>query len=279
MLAQRLRTAAVGIPLVAAAWLAAPTGLLVLAAVIGVVAAVELGRLLAWAGWADVRVPAVLWVLVGQGAAWLAVPGRAATAAAGALAGGWLAATAVMTLMARRAGDGAPARLLSRGAGSLLAAFWVAWPLALWPDLYRLGAAEGRAAGLALAALPVAVTWLNDTAAYFAGLRWGRRRLAPALSPRKSVEGGAAGLIAGAGTGAVLSLWLPWSLIVGAGAGLLIAAAAQLGDLWQSAVKRAAGVKDAGGLLPGHGGVLDRFDALLLALPAAYLVAACWWAG
>lgn len=182
-------------------------------------------------------------------------------------------------MAARSADDGAPARLLARAAAGLLAAFWLAWPLALWPALYRLGAAEGRAAGLALSALPVAVTWLCDTAAYFAGLKWGRRRLAPALSPKKSVEGALAGLAAGAAAGALLTPWLGWLPLAGALAGLFIAAVAQAGDLWESALKRAAGVKDSGRLLPGHGGILDRFDALLLALPAAYLAGIVWLAG
>ncbi|REJ32523.1 MAG: phosphatidate cytidylyltransferase, partial [Bacillota bacterium] len=179
---------------------------------------------------------------------------------------------------ARPGGGAPPARLLAQAGGTLLAAFWLAWPLSLWPVLYRLGAAQGRAVGLALSALPVVVTWLCDTAAYFAGLRWGRHRLARALSPAKSVEGALAGLAAGAAGGAVVALWLPWSPAGGAAAGLLIAAAAQAGDLLESAVKRTAGVKDSGRLLPGHGGVLDRFDALLAAVPAAYLAAAVWLA-
>ncbi|HEX6990001.1 MAG TPA: phosphatidate cytidylyltransferase [Bacillota bacterium] len=272
MLAKRLLTAALGIPLVAGAWWAGPTGLLVLALVIGLVAAWELGLLLARAGLADVRVPAVVLVLAAQGAAWVAAPEHAAAAGAAALAGTWLVLTVVHILAARAADDSAPARLLRIGAAGLLAAFWVAWPLSLWPALYRLGSGGGRHTALALAALPLAVTWLCDTAAYFAGLCWGRLRLAPALSPRKSVEGAVAGLAAGAAAGALLSVWLPWPAAAGAAAGTGIAAAAQLGDLWESAVKRASGVKDSGCLLPGHGGVLDRFDALLLALPAAYLV-------
>nr|MBO2507465.1 phosphatidate cytidylyltransferase [Bacillota bacterium] len=278
VLRRRVLTAAAGIPLVAAAWLLAPWGLTALAAVIGAVGALELGPLLARAGLADVRFTAAAMVFLAQAVGAAAEPQAAAAASAVALAGAWLAVTAVLMLGSRAGGEGAPARLLAQAGGTLLAAFWLAWPLSLWPVLYRLGAAQGRAVGLALSALPVVVTWLCDTAAYFAGLRWGRHRLAPALSPAKSVEGALAGLAAGAAGGAVVALWLPWSPAGGAAAGLLIAAAAQAGDLLESAVKRTAGVKDSGRLLPGHGGVLDRFDALLAAVPAAYLAAAVWLA-
>ncbi|MFO7768720.1 MAG: phosphatidate cytidylyltransferase [bacterium] len=119
------------------------------------------------------------------------------------------------------------------------------------------------------------MVWGTDTLAYFAGMRWGRHKLVPAVSPGKSVEGLAAG-VAGAGTvGALLALWVPdlaWSLPAGAGLGLLMGAAAVLGDLMESRLKRGAGAKDAGALLPGHGGVLDRFDSTLLCAPLLYYV-------
>jgi phosphatidate cytidylyltransferase len=112
--------------------------------------------------------------------------------------------------------------------------------------------------------------WANDITAYLVGGRWGRRRLAQTVSPGKTVEGFAAGLLAAAafaaGAGAA-SGSRPGQMAL---LGLLVALASVAGDLWESAVKRAAGVKDSGGVLPGHGGVLDRFDAVLFGVPVGY---------
>lgn len=112
--------------------------------------------------------------------------------------------------------------------------------------------------------LLLVATWASDTAAYFVGRKFGRRKLAPALSPGKTL----AGAVGGVG-GSLLIAWvftmsypfLPTAYVLGLG--LLIGIAGQLGDLWESVLKRAAGIKDTGTLIPGHGGVLDRFDSLL----------------
>lgn len=121
------------------------------------------------------------------------------------------------------------------------------------------------------ALLALAVTWAADVAAYAVGSRVGRRRIAPRLSPGKTVEGTVAGLAAAALTavafGAVYGLAPAGVAIVAALAG----PAALAGDLLESALKRAAGAKDSGGLIPGHGGVLDRIDSLLLVGPVVYL--------
>lgn len=131
--------------------------------------------------------------------------------------------------------------------------------------------------GLVLTFLLFAGVWLNDTLAYFIGNKWGRHRLAPVISPAKSVEGALAGL---AGTTllvylAVLLLPEQIGLTPGEGIllGLVIAVFGQLGDLVESGMKRKFEVKDAGGLIPGHGGVLDRFDSLLFAAPLVYYYA------
>jgi phosphatidate cytidylyltransferase len=122
----------------------------------------------------------------------------------------------------------------------------------------------------------VGVTWLADTAAYFGGKALGRRPLAPIVSPNKTIEGGIAALAAGP-LGALAMAWLVIPELAALGAasvamlGLLVAAAAILGDLVESAIKRECGVKDSSGLLPGHGGLLDRMDSLLWAIPVAYL--------
>lgn len=115
-----------------------------------------------------------------------------------------------------------------------------------------------------------ALVWVFDTAGYFVGRRFGRKRLSAAISPGKTVEGLVGGLLAAAAAGAVAArlAGLPsWhGPLLGAGLGL----AGQLGDLGESAMKRYAEVKDAGTLIPGHGGVLDRFDSLLLSAPVLY---------
>lgn len=132
-------------------------------------------------------------------------------------------------------------------------------------------------AGVALVAYPLAVTWMTDSAAFFAGKRWGRRKLIPSVSPGKTVEGAVAGLVGGTLGGwlvarFVFEAWLgvPLSPVAGAAGGLLIAVISQAGDLAESVWKREAGVKDSGTFFPGHGGILDRMDSLLFTVPAAY---------
>ncbi len=131
--------------------------------------------------------------------------------------------------------------------------------------------------GAALVIFAVGVTWINDTSAYFAGRAWGRRKLMPRVSPGKTVVGAVAGIVGAVVAGAayagfVLGGWygLPIGPVGGAIGAALIAVVAQVGDLAESVIKREAGVKDSGHLLPGHGGILDRFDALFFTLPAAY---------
>lgn len=110
-----------------------------------------------------------------------------------------------------------------------------------------------------------------DTVAYAAGSRLGRRPIAPSVSPNKTWEGFIAGTLAAAALGAlVLPLGGMHSALVGALVGAAVGFAAFLGDLVESMVKRDLGVKDLGHLLPGHGGILDRVDGLLLALPVGY---------
>ncbi len=116
--------------------------------------------------------------------------------------------------------------------------------------------------------------WSNDTFAYFIGSKWGRHKLAPDISPNKSVEGalgGAAGTVLLAVLAALMApelINLP--LLQAVFLGLGISVFAQLGDLMESALKRQFQVKDSGAMIPGHGGILDRFDSLLLAAPFVY---------
>ncbi len=128
--------------------------------------------------------------------------------------------------------------------------------------------------GLAWVGIVFSVTWLNDTAAYLLGRQFGKSKLAPRLSPGKTRVGAASGLIAGMATGA-FAAWLFGASInvaLACGVGFVLALAGQIGDLAESAIKRSLNVKDMGELIPGHGGMLDRIDALLFTFPTTYVL-------
>ena len=116
----------------------------------------------------------------------------------------------------------------------------------------------------------VLVVWAFDTFAYFAGRRFGRHPFMAHISPSKTMEGVAGGAVAAGLVGALLVSLLGHSWLAGLGFGLLVGAAAQAGDLVESMLKRAAGVKESGTLIPGHGGLLDRVDSFLFAAPVAF---------
>lgn len=119
------------------------------------------------------------------------------------------------------------------------------------------------------------IVWGCDSAAYYVGRKFGRRRLAPVVSPKKTWEGSVGGFLGAAAIGGVAGTWLLPELGVGYGAiaGAVASTAGQIGDLVESLWKRGAGVKDSGVFLPGHGGFYDRIDSLLFAGPvlAAFL--------
>ena len=146
---------------------------------------------------------------------------------------------------------------------------------ALLPALALLWIRERDAHGLELLVWTFIVTWSTDIGAYFAGRSFGKRKLAPSISPNKTVEGLYGGIAAAALVGGV------WVLATGLGKPLivlapLLAVAAQAGDLFESGMKRRAGIKDSGTWLPGHGGILDRLDGLV---PVAVVTAAAQMAG
>lgn len=135
-------------------------------------------------------------------------------------------------------------------------------------------------AGLMVVALPLAATWVGDAAALVAGTAWGKRKLVPTVSPNKSWVGAWAGVTSAA---AAAALWLavardhvPGIPIEGfgaaAGVGACLGLGAIVGDFAESLLKREAGVKDSGRIFPGHGGVMDRMDALTFTMPMAYAI-------
>jgi phosphatidate cytidylyltransferase len=125
-------------------------------------------------------------------------------------------------------------------------------------------------AGAWLVIMLMVVTWGMDTAAYAVGKTMGRHKLCPTISPGKTVEGAVAALVAAMALSAALGYWLRLPLAHAVILGAMIGIVGQIGDLFESMLKRRAGVKDSGSLLPGHGGLLDRFDSLLFAAPLAF---------
>jgi phosphatidate cytidylyltransferase len=172
---------------------------------------------------------------------------------------------AVVAVLAAPVWRGTPD--VARSANTLLAITYIGWLLGFGILLHHTSAL-----GDELLLYVVGVTWIGETAAYVVGSTMGRHKLAPAISPKKSVEGAVAQLVASVATGAAVGAWLLPTCGAGVwlGGGALLGVVGQFGDLAESAIKRSAGTKDTGALIPGHGGVLDRIDSLLFNLPAFY---------
>ncbi len=195
---------------------------------------------------------------------------------------GLLVALALLSLAAvvwTRGSEGAP---MEAAGATVVGATYTGGTLAFALLLRHLvdgGGGGPSGQGALLIALPLAATWLGDSCAYFGGKRWGRKKLLPSVSPGKTVVGGLAGLC-GAVVAAVVVSYLGLRTVPGYGVGplaavvigLALGVGAQVGDLAESVLKREAGVKDSGDLLPGHGGALDRFDALFYSIPLCYLL-------
>jgi len=266
MLLQRVLTVAVVLPLFLTALLLLPNlywGLMLTGIVL--LAGREWGRL---AGYSDaggalfctvlaLSCGAILWWEQGSGGARMFIQIPAGKLVYGAAAAFWLAIAPACLLCGWRL----------RGALLLAAVGWIV----LIPFWHALVCLQPTPVRLLLA---LSVVWVADTAAYFVGRRFGRRKLAPTISPGKTWEG-AAGALA-----AVAIYWIAlWALLPGHTAhlatGLAWVALTTLlgieGDLFESWMKRLAGVKDSGSILPGHGGVLDRVDSLTATLPLAAL--------
>jgi phosphatidate cytidylyltransferase len=153
------------------------------------------------------------------------------------------------------------------GANTLLAILYVGWMLG-----YGILLHHTSPIGDELVMFLVGVTWIGETSAYLVGSAIGRRKLAPVISPKKTVEGAVAQVLASVATGAALGTWLlpQCGIGIAVAGGVLLGVVGQVGDLAESVIKRSVGTKDTGGLIPGHGGMLDRIDSLLFNLPAFY---------
>ena len=172
-------------------------------------------------------------------------------------------AVAVLALPAWRGGRDA----LPRAGASLLPILYLGLPIGTLIAIREMHGARG----LFLLMLTVMV---SDSAQYYTGRLFGRRPLAPAISPKKTIEGAIGGFVFGTALLAVAGIWwlpeVPVTLRIALG--LAVVALGIAGDLFESMLKRSAGIKDSSTLIPGHGGVLDRIDALLFAAPIYYVV-------
>jgi phosphatidate cytidylyltransferase len=176
--------------------------------------------------------------------------------------GASLGLTAVAGLMLKRRED-----MTARMAITLFGVVYVGVPMAVLVMARELP--DGAAAVVNI----LVGVWVFDTASYIGGRLWGKRPIAPVTSPKKTVEGAAVGLVTATLAVWVAGLYMDWisgwqSLVLG----LAICPAAYLGDLFESLLKRDVGAKDSGRILLGHGGVLDRFDALLFGSIVGYIV-------
>ena len=272
---QRLISAAVLVPVVVIVFLLGNPWISAGVALLAALAAFETSRLLNGAG-----VPAATWLAVAGAVAVIAggyglvtFVGPDAVPAATLVVLGAVAAAALLAFLEHRAATARPL------AGTLAA---VLYPAQLVFLLFVLAAAPTSAPSSPFASLLdggrvwllilVATVWSLDTAAYAVGRAYPRGRMAPRISPGKTWSGAVGGTLAAS---SCVPCWLPRPTstpLGGALLGLVIAVAAQAGDLAESLLKRRAGVKDSGALIPGHGGILDRIDSFLFAAPAMVIV-------
>jgi phosphatidate cytidylyltransferase len=195
--------------------------------------------------------------------------------------GRWFLVPAAFVTLSFLAGPGAPITALAAATIILMAStvFSPATESALGRAGIGIGAVVYCSLSLGfLLMLPreailvlLAIVWVGDAAAYYAGRAFGRHRLAPRVSPNKTIEGAVAGLIGSLGAGVLGGAWLlRQSMVDLVGFSIATALAGQLGDLAESVLKRSAGAKDSSSILPGHGGILDRLDSLFFAAPVFY---------
>jgi phosphatidate cytidylyltransferase len=266
-LAKRVAVAAVAIPITVALAYLGGLWLAALIALFASVAAWEFGRMYREAGLSPTPiVSAILALAYVFMAASLPIREYAVWATVMTLVVG-------AVIMIRAAPDSPP------GLATMITLFGAAYTGVLLSFGQLLRNMDGTSPGwrgAAIIFLPVAITWIGDSAAYSVGRAVGRHKLAPIISPKKTWEGAIAGFLATV-LCALLWVWVTepvvaWTMswVQVAGLGALVSIAGQIGDLFESRFKRDCGVKDSSNLLPGHGGSLDRVDALLFAFPIAY---------
>jgi phosphatidate cytidylyltransferase len=236
-------------------WLLPPIATLGLALVAAALAFVEYADLAAALG---ARIPR-------------AVSGTAVLAACAAAGGGYVPTeivlmTAMITIGALAVGSGQPGPAILRDvAAALLPIVYIGLPLGALAATHVSG---GREAVLLL----MIVIVISDSAQYYSGRAFGRRPLSPSISPKKTLEGAIGGLVFGTAALVVGGRFVfpATGVVILALVGATVSALGIVGDLFESLLKRSAGVKDSSGLIPGHGGILDRIDSWLFAAPVYY---------
>jgi len=252
---------------VAVVWFAPPLVFWTVAELLLILAFVEYARLAEAVGLPIPLVPAgvatVLASIAVASTPWVGVDAAGPPAVLDAVLMSAFVALAATTLTAWRGGPDA----LPRAAAAVFPMLYLGLPIGAMAALRTL---RGREA-LFLLLLTVIV---SDTAQYYSGRAFGRRLLAPAISPKKTVEGAIGGFVFGALLLTIVGAW--WApavpVAVRAVLGVTLVALGIAGDLFESMLKRSANVKDSSTLIPGHGGILDRIDALLFAAPVYYIV-------
>ena len=257
MLKQRLLSAALGIPLIfAAIWFGDPWFTL-LVEVVAVIAVYEFYEIIA--------TKVSTWSLFGM--VWVVLMVLGAHSDDSRVMGALIAGAVILPLawFAWHPAEDA----FNGWVWTLAGIIYVGWMLSHLAGLRRME--DGRDWVI----LVIFVTFATDSAAYLVGRTWGRHKMAPVISPGKTWEGAAGGLVGGVAATVVLAMIMdmtPHPMNIGEtiGLGLLIPVFAQIGDLAESLLKRTAGVKDAGHLIPGHGGMLDRMDSIIFSVVITY---------
>ncbi len=155
-------------------------------------------------------------------------------------------------------------KLLEKVSLEVFSALYIALPLSYFLLIRNLPKGEK------FIILLLGIVWLNDSFAYFIGKKMGKTKINTHISPNKTMEGAIGGFFGGLVSGLIFAYFFKFNLISVFFLSIIIVAISQLGDLVESAFKREVGIKDAGNIIPGHGGILDRFDGLIFATPVYY---------